>query len=99
MTMDYDLWTRLARLAEPLMLSQPLAYFRLHKAQKTSEKNIQVQADELAEIMCREGATEVAVATMRRIKKRLITKLKIKIFLVRIGLLNDRYLAQPLRSG
>ena len=99
MTMDYDLWTRLARIAAPIMLPQRLAYFRIHEAQKTSARNIQTQADELAEIMHREGASERAIRNMRAVKKRLILKLQLKAFLVKTGIIGQRFLSQPMRPN
>jgi len=97
MAMDYDLWTRLARLAEPLMVQHNLAYSRIHAEQKTTQKNIRTQARELAEIMRREGAREGAVAAMERTKRNLMTKFAIREWLVSIGVLDERYLTQPFR--
>ena len=34
-TMDYDLWLRLGRLSDPIVLPQPLAHFRLYATSKT----------------------------------------------------------------
>jgi glycosyltransferase involved in cell wall biosynthesis len=38
-TMDYDLWLRMGRLAEPVVLKQILAQFRLHPASKSGKVN------------------------------------------------------------
>ena len=36
-TMDYDLWLRMGRLAEPLILDRVLAQFRIHSASKSGK--------------------------------------------------------------
>jgi glycosyltransferase involved in cell wall biosynthesis len=38
-TMDYDLWLRMGRVAEPVILRQILAQFRLHHASKSGKVN------------------------------------------------------------
>jgi len=97
MTMDYDLWTRLARLAPPAKLDRRLAYFRMHAEQKTSLRNVRIQMAELAEIMKREGAPISAISAMRRKKQLFGLKQQLKIWMVNLGVLDRRYLAQPLR--
>jgi glycosyltransferase involved in cell wall biosynthesis len=98
MTMDYDLWTRIARLADPVLIEQNLAFFRFHRGQKTTAKNVETQARELAEIMAREGASAETVAQLLRRKRSMLRKLKIKNFLIGIGLIPGRYASQPLRT-
>ena len=44
-TMDYDLWLRLGRVADPLIVNQDLAQFRLHSASKSGKMN-RAQFDE-----------------------------------------------------
>jgi glycosyltransferase involved in cell wall biosynthesis len=44
-TMDYDLWLRLGRIADPLIVDQVLAQFRLHSASKSGKLN-RAQFDE-----------------------------------------------------
>ena len=44
-TMDYDLWLRLGRVANPLIVNQVLAQFRLHSASKSGKLN-RAQFDE-----------------------------------------------------
>jgi glycosyltransferase involved in cell wall biosynthesis len=97
MTMDYDLWTRLARLAPPAMIDRRLAYFRMHADQKTSLRNVRTQMAELTEIMRREGAPVAAIDAMRRKKQWFVVKLQLKTWLVDLGVLDRAYLAQPLR--
>lgn len=57
MTMDLDLWTRLARISTPLMVDRNWAYFRIHPGQKTSNGNRQRQAREIIRILKREKAS------------------------------------------
>jgi glycosyltransferase involved in cell wall biosynthesis len=97
MTMDYDLWVRLLRLAEPLMVDRVWAVFRIHPAQKTSRRNLGIQLAELTEIMRREGAGEPAIRRLRRKRAVLMTKVAVKEALIASGLLSERYAARPLR--
>jgi glycosyltransferase involved in cell wall biosynthesis len=56
MTMDFDLWVRLAKLGAPTMVDRNLAYFRLHSAQKTSLVNAQKQIKEICKVLIEESA-------------------------------------------
>lgn len=40
LTMDIDLWFRMLKLSEPLMVDRNLAFFRVHEDQKTSAKDV-----------------------------------------------------------
>jgi glycosyltransferase involved in cell wall biosynthesis len=51
-TMDYDLWLRMGRAAEPLVLDRILAQFRLHATSKTGRVNRE-QFDEQYRVACR----------------------------------------------
>ncbi len=51
-TMDYDLWLRMARRADPVLIRQPLARFRVHPASKTGRIN-RGQFDEGYRVACR----------------------------------------------
>lgn len=51
-TMDYDLWLRLGKLADPLILDRVLARFRLHPASKTGKVDRR-QFDEQYAVACR----------------------------------------------
>lgn len=50
--MDYDLWLRLARLGDPIVLGQPLARFRLYGRSKTGDFRRR-QYDEGFKVACR----------------------------------------------
>lgn len=56
LTMDLDLWFRLLRLSEPVMLDKNLAYFRQHEAQKTSGKHNNKQLKEILDIFRKNDA-------------------------------------------
>jgi glycosyltransferase involved in cell wall biosynthesis len=51
-TMDYDLWLRMGRLADPCVLDQVLAQFRLHPQSKSGRVNRE-QFDEGYRVACR----------------------------------------------
>ncbi len=46
--MDYDLWLRLGRLGDPIILDRPLARFRLHASSKTGDFSRQQYDEDLA---------------------------------------------------
>jgi hypothetical protein len=50
--MDYDLWLRMGRVADPLFLDDVLARFRLHPASKTGKVDRR-QFDEQYAVACR----------------------------------------------
>ena len=51
-TMDYDLWLRMGRVADPFFLDRVLARFRLHPASKTGKVDRR-QFDEQYAVACR----------------------------------------------
>ena len=51
-TMDYDLWLRMGKQSEPLILDRVLARFRLHEASKSGRVNRR-QFDEGYRVACR----------------------------------------------
>lgn len=57
LTMDIDLWFRLLKESEPLMIDKNFAFFRVHKNQKTSDMNMIIpQMKELVEIFKKNDA-------------------------------------------
>lgn len=54
MIMDRELWVRLARLTEPIVVDEFFAYFRRHAAQKSGAKNIVIQNREYFRLSYRE---------------------------------------------
>ena len=48
MTMDYDMWLRIAKFHTPINITDNLVVFRIHESQKTSPKNILKQYFELS---------------------------------------------------
>lgn len=57
LTMDIDLWFRLLKESEPLMVDENFAFFRVHRNQKTSDMNMMIpQMKELVEILKKNDA-------------------------------------------
>jgi hypothetical protein len=54
-SMDYDVWLRLAELADPLIVEQPLAAFRMHEG-TLSMSGYQKAFEEHAQVARRHGA-------------------------------------------
>ncbi len=58
--MDYDLWLRLARSAEPLQLAQPLAAFREHAGSLSTRERQQAMREDLRVRLSHTGPNPVA---------------------------------------
>ena len=97
MTMDFDLWVRLAKIVPPKMVNSPWAYFRFHDEQKTSFVNYRKQENELAEILRREKAFLWSILRLRVKKRMLMAKYLTKDLLIRLNLLDERYRSRPIR--
>ena len=98
MVMDFDLWARLAKHSEPVMLREQLAVFRIQKNQKSGLSNLHRQASEQTKVLAREGAAVRHIVSMRLKKEWQWFKGSIKVFLIRIGLLDKKFLLRPLRG-
>ena len=57
LTMDLDLWFRMLKLSDPVMVDRNLAYFRWHKGQKTSAKVISKQKVEILNVLKKNNAS------------------------------------------
>jgi len=96
MVMDYDLWLRLAKKLPPKMVDTNWAYYRIHRDQKTSRRNILREAREIDRILSTEG---VSSARRRQfmIKKHIYAlKAMIKEVLVESGVIDADYRNMPL---
>jgi len=98
MTMDFDLWVRLAKLSPPKMVDRNFAYFRIHAHQKTSLANVRLQTKEIIAILEREQVSWGIRAHLRLKKWRYLIKGYLKTCLVSHGFLNSKYLHQPIRA-
>lgn len=97
MTMDYELWVRLAKESTPTMAPETWAYFRTHAFQKTSHANILRQWREIKVILERERAgfpTRLRIGTSKRIQW---LKGFLKSRLISAGLIDQRYRNRPVR--
>ena len=56
-TMDLDLWFRLLKQSNPVMIDKNLAYFRWHEDQKTSAKMIDKQKTEILRVLKKNNAS------------------------------------------
>ena len=97
MAMDFDLWTRLARLRPPRMIEQNWAYFRLHRQQKSSLRNLHRQTREICRVLKRESAPPYSVVCLSLAKRWQACKGFLRLFLVNIGALDGIYRNRPLR--
>ncbi len=98
MVMDFDLWVRLAKRSLPRMLKVQIAVFRIQKDQKSGLATLHRQTAELTKVLRREGASTKSVVALRIKKEWYWFKGKLKTFLVRVGLIDERYLLKPLRG-
>ena len=92
MTMDFDLWIRLSKISKPIMVKNILAYYRIHKNQKSAGKFILLQSKEINAIMKLEKQS-----LFKRIKflsKRYLLFFK---FLIKTRILKVQFPNIPLR--
>lgn len=98
MVMDFDLWVRLAKRSKPVMLAEQLAVFRIQKDQKTGLSNLRRQMREMLFVLEREGAEPKYLFRVKFKKELHWMKGVIKSFLVRVGVLDRRFLMRPFRG-
>ena len=97
MTMDYELWVRLAKESVPKMVGENWAYFRTHAQQKTSHANILRQYREIKQILKRERAGFGIRLRIGARKRSHWLRGFIKSHLINVGLLDKRYQNRPVR--
>jgi glycosyltransferase involved in cell wall biosynthesis len=99
MVMDFDLWVRLARISPPVMVEENWAYFRNHGAQKSSLANILRQAAEIAAVLRREKVPLPLISMYRAMRYWYWIKGLIKVRLIDLGIVPERYRTRPVRQG
>lgn len=97
MTMDYELWLRLAKESDPVMVSENWAYFRAHAEQKTSHANVLRQYREIKQLLKRERASLGIRIRIGAKKRTHWLKGLVKGRLIDAGILKKRYQSRPLR--
>jgi len=98
MVMDFDLWARLAKRSQPIMLHQQLAVFRIQKNQKSGLANLHRQTREMTHVLRREGADTANLLRLRARKEWHWLKGVVKLQLVRLGLIDSSFLLKPFRG-
>lgn len=98
MVMDFDLWTRLAKRSKPVMLPEQLAVFRIQKNQKSGLANLHRQSAEMVRVLTREQADPADILRLRAKKESQWVKGTMKSWLVRLGILDKRFLLKPFRG-
>lgn len=98
MVMDFDLWTRLAKRSQPLMLREQLAVFRIQKNQKSGLSNLRRQTAEMTRVLRREKADVANILRLKAKKEWHWLKGTVKSWLIRAGVLDTRFLHKPLRG-
>jgi len=97
MVMDFDLWIRLARKSEPLMIDRDWAVFRIQANQKSTLRNLARHTQELVQILRREKAPEYLVCRLQLIKRWHWLKAYIKSIGVRLGFVDKRFAFRSMR--
>lgn len=98
MVMDFDLWVRLAKRSKPVMLHEQLAVFRIQKDQKSGLANLHRQMAEMKSVLKREDADPINILRLRTKKEWYWLKGTLKNWLVRLGILDKRFLLKPFRG-
>ncbi len=83
MTMDLDLWFRLLRISEPVMVDENLAYFRVHEDQKTSGRFVREQLKEMLDIFDKNGSSSLLKLKLRFRKFKCEYQIKLASYLKR----------------
>ena len=97
MVMDYDLWFRMARFSDPVMINKNWAYYRIHGDQKSSFVNIIRQFREIDHILKKEKLP-LPLRLRMKVKKRIyFLKALIKQFLIHKGWLDKKYSLRSVR--
>lgn len=98
MVMDFDLWVRLAKRSQPVMLNEQLAVFRIQKNQKSGLTNLHRQTREMTNVLLREQAGWSNIFRLRVKKEWHWLKGLSKSWLVHLGLIDKRFLLKPVRG-
>jgi len=96
MVMDYDLWIRLSKQSAPLMVQKDWAFFRYYDGQKTSYKNIIIQAGEIQLLLKKEGVSFLKRKWFLVKRYKYVLKGVLKSLLVRLGVISKKYSGIPL---
>ena len=96
MVMDYDLWIRLSKQSAPLMVQKDWAYFRSYDGQKTSYKNMIIQAREIQLILKKEGVSFLKRKWFLIKRYKNVLKGILKSLLIRFGVISKTYNGIPL---
>lgn len=97
MTMDFELWVRLAKISPPKMVNETWAYFRFHAMQKSSHSNILRQYREMMKVLKRENVGLSIRLRIGATKRILWLKGFVKSHLISAGLVDKRYQARPVK--
>lgn len=78
MVMDFDLWLRISKKAEPIKIEKCLANFVIHENQKTSTNNIKRQINEIVEVLRANKIDKEKINVIVRKKRKSLLKQRIK---------------------
>lgn len=99
MTMDFDLWVRIAKLVPPKMVQANLAYFRMHADQKSTSRNLRVQYQECDAVLKRMGAPLRNRFVVGQRKRFYLLKSYVKRALVCAKIVPLKYANRPIREN
>jgi len=97
MSMDFDLWLKMAKISSPYNLKEYLCVFRVHIDQKTTPKNYIRQYKELFFILLKEKAL---IGLIRKTYKlfMMLSKWSIKRVLIYVKIIDKNFGDIPLRT-
>jgi glycosyltransferase involved in cell wall biosynthesis len=91
MAMDYDLWLKLAKISEPLMVQKSLAYYTIHKEQKSNIKNNIKQLKNIILVLRKNKINIFSIHWILKKKYIYLIKGYIKYILIYIGIIDIKY--------
>lgn len=98
MVMDYDLWIRLSKIADPKMINKYWGYFTQHPNSKTLGKTKHIQMEEIACILKRENVEYLQRQMILFKKKFYYYKQKLKHLLIKLRIIDEKYYSYPCSS-
>ncbi|MCK4947497.1 MAG: glycosyltransferase [Candidatus Aureabacteria bacterium] len=98
MVMDYDLWIRLSKVADPKMINKYWGYFTHHSNSKTLGKTKRIQMEEIMHILKRENVKYLQRQMALSKKRFYYYKQKLKHLLIKLRIIDKKYYSYPCSS-
>jgi len=99
MIQDFELWLKLSKISTPAKLNMVSAVFVRHDTQKSTYKNSLIQINEIYRVLRKEKISKYLLFKVLMRKYCILIKQLIKIVLIRLKLLDKKYLFLAVRNN